>query len=75
MILWSDRMENQIRLGAQPQVSAIAGISKSEIWRLVRQGRFPEPVRLGKRCTRWNLVEVEQWVRERLAERNGRQAA
>jgi len=58
------------RLGARPQVSAIAGISKSEIWRRVKAGSFPAPIKLARRCTRWNLAEVEQWVRDRLAERD-----
>jgi prophage regulatory protein len=58
------------RLGALPAVIEIAGIHRSEIWRRVRDGRFPRPVRLGERCTRWNLAEVEQWVRDRLAERD-----
>ena len=62
-------MEQSIRLGAQPEVLKICGLSKSEVWRRVRNGSFPEPVRLGKRCTRWNLAEIEDWVRARLAER------
>jgi prophage regulatory protein len=63
------------RLGAQPEVSKIAGIEKSEIWRRVKAGTFPAPVRLGTRCTRWNLVEVEEWARQRLAERDQKAAA
>ena len=57
------------RLGDQRAVISIAGIKKSEIWRRVKAGRFPAPVKLGPRCTRWNLVEVEDWARQRLAER------
>ena len=60
------------RLGPQPEVSRIAGIGKSEIWRRVKAGSFPAPVKLGARCVRWNLVEVEQWVLDRLAERTGK---
>ena len=65
-------MEHQqsVRLGAQPEVLRICGLSKSEIWRRVHAGTFPQPIRLGRRCTRWNIAEVEAWVRERLDERD-----
>lgn len=57
------------RLGAQAEVTEIAGIKKSEIWRRVKAGTFPPPIRLGPRCTRWDLTEVEQWARDQLARR------
>ena len=63
------------RLGAQPEVSNIVGLSKSEIHRKVKAGTFPAPVRLGRRCTRWNIAEVENWIRDRLGERDKQKAA
>lgn len=50
----------------------ISGISKSERWRLIKQGRFPRPIRLGPRCTRFSLREVSEWVEARKAERDAR---
>ena len=47
----------------------ISGISKSERWRLIRAGKFPRPIRLGPRCTRYSLREVSEWVEQRKAER------
>ena len=59
-----------LQLIALPEVVRIAGISKSEIFRRVKEGRFPSPTRIGEgRCTRWEIGEVQNWVRERLAER------
>ena len=58
-----------------PEVIKIAGISKSEIFRRLANKKFPAPVRLGGRCTRWELNEVVSWVSDRLAERNGQKAA
>lgn len=60
----------QIEFGALPQVRAIVGISRSEIHRRVAAKTFPAPVRLGSRCTRWNLAEVRAWAAARLAERD-----
>lgn len=63
--------EQEIRLIALPEVVSIAGISKSEIFRRIKLGTFPEPARIGgRRCTRWEASEIQAWIRERLAERN-----
>jgi len=51
------------------EVSRIAGISRTEVWRQVKAGTFPKPTRLGTRCTRYSLCEVSDWVKQRLAER------
>ena len=68
--------QHQAQLISLPEVLRISGISKSEVWRRVSEGRFPEPVRLGERCTRWERFEVLDWVSARLAERKtAKQAA
>ena len=51
------------------EVSRIAGISRTEVWRQVKAGTFPKPTRLGTRCTRYSMREVSDWVQQRLAER------
>lgn len=61
--------QEDIELGALPAVQRIAGISKSEIFRRVSARTFPSPIKLGPRCTRWNLPEVRAWVAVRLAQR------
>ena len=54
-----------------PEVVGITGISKSEIHRRMKAGRFPKPVKLGSgRCTRWSIGEISAWVNDRLAERD-----
>jgi prophage regulatory protein len=59
----------EVQLIPQPEVSQIAGISKTEIYRRMSEGRFPKSVELGPRCTRWYKPEVIAWVQARLAER------
>ena len=51
------------------EVSRMAGISRTEVWRKVKLKAFPQPVRMGSRCTRYSRNEVLDWVRQRLAER------
>lgn len=40
--------------------------SKSTVYRLVRQGRFPKPAKLGLRANRWSEHEVLFWMDERV---------
>jgi prophage regulatory protein len=38
------------------------GISKNTIWRLVREGKFPEKIKLGPRMTVWSGADVLKWL-------------
>jgi len=44
-------------------VSAVTGRSKSTIRRLVAEGKFPQPIKDGPRCTRWVAGQVSNWLR------------
>jgi prophage regulatory protein len=43
--------------------------SDTHIWRLVRAGRFPKPVKIGLR-NHWVEAEVDQYIADKLAERD-----
>ena len=43
-------------------VLAQVGFSKSQLWRLIQQGKFPKPARISERCNAWDSVLVEQWL-------------
>ncbi len=53
------------------EVEARTGLSRSTIYRWRRAGRFPQAVVLGKRSVGWIESEVDEWIRERAAERLG----
>jgi predicted DNA-binding transcriptional regulator AlpA len=40
-------------------------VSPATIWRWVRQGRFPQPFKLGKAVTVWNAADVDSFVAKR----------
>ena len=44
-------------------------LSKSTVYALMSDGQFPRPCRIGRRASRWDAGEVDQWMRDRLAER------
>ena len=50
------------RLLTRPEVETRCGIARSTIYRLMRAGRFPEPLRVGPRAVRWPASEIEEWL-------------
>ena len=43
------------------------GVSKSTIWRWVRDGTFVAPFKLGESTTVWDLDKVDEWLAVRAA--------
>ena len=58
-----------VRLLRLPDVLGRVGISRSAVYDLVARGSFPQPVKLGTRCTTWVEGEVNEWIAARIAER------
>ena len=54
--------EQNCRLLRLPQVLDLIPVSKSTWWAGVRSGRFPQPLRLGARCTVWRQRDIEKLV-------------
>lgn len=48
-----------------PEVVERVGLSKSSVWRLIQQGEFPRPIRLGGRAVGWRDDEIEYWIESR----------
>lgn len=38
------------------------GVKKSTIYKWIREGHFPRPVRLGENSVGWREVEVQAWI-------------
>ncbi len=51
-----------------PEVMERTGLSRSTIYVRLAEGRFPRPVALGGRAVGWIEAEIDEWVRERIAE-------
>jgi prophage regulatory protein len=43
-------------------VTALTGLSASTIYRMCAANTFPQPVKLGARCTRWRAGDVQAWL-------------
>ena len=62
------RTKPPIRFLRLPEVLERTGLSRSTIYVRLAAGCFPQPVSLGGRAVGWIEAEVDEWVRERIAE-------
>lgn len=46
------------------EVRQMTGLSKTEIYRRIRDGRFPASIRLGWRTAVWRKDQVQAWKRD-----------
>jgi len=61
----------RVRILRLPEVQRRTGLSRSTIYVRLDQGLFPKPVSLGARAVGWIESEVDEWIRERIAESRG----
>ncbi|MGW7233014.1 helix-turn-helix transcriptional regulator [Pseudomonas fulva] len=54
--------ERFLRFGA---VADMTGLSRSTIWRMEQEGRFPRRVQLGSKSVAWRLSDLIGWMSER----------
>ena len=40
-------------------------LTTSSVYRLMRAGQFPEPIRIGAKAVRWPESEIEDWIASR----------
>ena len=58
-------MNETERLLTRGEVERRVGLRRSSLYREMREGRFPLPVRVGPRAVRWPSGEVEAWITSR----------
>ena len=59
----SDTMARELM--RREEVEERFGVSRSWIYCEMRAGRFPEPVKIGKRAVRWRVIDLDEWARDR----------
>ncbi|WP_324428322.1 AlpA family phage regulatory protein [Azohydromonas sp.] len=55
---------------ANPPIRGIVPLHESTIWRMVKAGDFPAPIRLHRNSVAWDLREVEAWLKARKEDRS-----
>ena len=62
-------IEPQRRILRLRDVQAATGLSASSIYQLVKERRFPHPIKLSERRSGWVKSEVDGWIEARVSER------
>ncbi|MFI8383259.1 helix-turn-helix transcriptional regulator [Pseudomonas sp. NPDC079086] len=47
-------------------VCVLVGLSRAQIYRLVRSGEFPPPVRLSTKSVAWPSEHVNAWISQKI---------
>lgn len=51
----------------RPAVQDITGLSRSTLYAMIAEGRFPAPVKLGTRAVGWREADLNEWLASREA--------
>ena len=55
-------LSTEPRILRLPAVLDLTGLSRVTIWRYVKAGSFPTPLRLGARAVGWRQSDVHAWI-------------
>ncbi len=58
-------MTDSDRLLHRAEVEERTGLSRSAIYRLMREEKFPAPIRIGSRAVRWSQSELNEFIAAR----------
>ena len=50
------------------ELAAMLAVHRSTLWRWVRDGHFPRPVRLGPNTVAWDSTQLDAWLAGREGE-------
>ena len=50
------------RIIRREEVTRLTGIARATLYKLIKEGRFPSPLRLGERSVGWRLADIDAWL-------------
>ena len=53
------------RIYRRKQLEHHLGLSRSTIYSMMKQGRFPRPIRLSPGAVGWTSESIDQWLQDR----------
>lgn len=54
-----------------PEVIRRTGLSRSSVYSLMEQGKFPRQIKVSENTAAWLEQEIDAYLQERIDERNG----
>ncbi|MFM0752606.1 AlpA family phage regulatory protein [Paraburkholderia strydomiana] len=58
-------MSEREKIVRAPELQEWIGLSRSTVWRLVKVGEFPAPIRLHGNAVAWREQDVNEWIKSR----------
>jgi len=52
-----------------PEVKQRTGLSRTTLYTMMAEGRFPKPFKLNLRANGWTEADIDTWIASRIAER------
>jgi len=59
-----------MKLLRRKQVEEASGLSRSSIYQMMAEGRFPKPLKVGRRAVRWSEEDLKHWQEALLEQSN-----
>ena len=50
------------KVSAKPERVGLLPVSEKTIWTWVKQGKFPQPIKMSENVTVWRMSEVQAWI-------------
>ena len=57
-----------VRNRKHPDRPYMLDISIATLWRWVKDGRFPSPIKIGPNTTAWTTSSIDQWQQEQMGD-------
>ena len=57
-----DKQLEDRRIVRRDEVSKLTGLARATIYKKVKEGSFPPPIRLGARSVGWRLSDIDDWL-------------
>ncbi len=71
----SEQQAKPMRLMSLKEVTARTTLSKSSVYELMKEDRFPKQVRLGNRSVAWVESEVDAFIESAISNRGSKECA
>lgn len=52
------------KVNAKPKRVGLLPVSEKTIWTWVKQGKFPQPIKMSGNVTVWRMSEVQAWLEQ-----------
>ena len=60
-------MDKKTKLLRLPKVLDRIGLSRSTVYLMIGQDKFPKPIKLGDRAIAWDEIEIDKWIENKIS--------